>query len=60
MLDDNNYITPEPQEKFGLKEELIIEPTHHSINRKESCFKKFYTTIFPCLKRVDITSRRFV
>ena len=47
-------------EKKGLNEDLLTEPKRYSINKKSSSCSNFCASIFPCFKKVDITSRRIV
>ena len=58
--EDINLNCPEPPEEKGLKEDLIIEPKCNTINKKASSFSNFCSIIFPCFKKVDITSQRIV
>ena len=44
----------------GLKEDLIEGPKPVSNNKKSSACADFCSTIFPCVKKVDTTSRRIV
>ena len=60
MNEINSIETHDPPEKAALKEDLIIEPQRYSVNKKTSCCRNFCAIIFPCFKRVDITSRRIV
>ena len=60
MNEINSIETHDPPEKSALKEDLIIEPQRYSVNKKTSCCRNFCAIIFPCFKRVDITSRRIV
>ena len=61
MISDINDIdTQDPPEKKGLKEDLIVEPKRHSINKKTSSCTNFCSNIFPCFKRVDTNSSRLV
>ena len=60
MNEINNIETHDPPEKSALKEDLIIEPQRYSVNKKTSCCRNFCAIIFPCFKRVDVTSRRIV
>ena len=60
MNEINSIETHDPPEKSALKEDLIIEPQRYSVNKKTSCCRNFCAIIFPCFKRVDVTSRRIV
>ena len=60
MNEINSIETHDPPEKSALKEDLIIEPQRYSVNKKTSCCRNFCANIFPCFKRVDVTSRRIV
>ena len=60
MNEINSIETHDPPEKSALKEDLIIEPQRFSVNKKTSCCRNFCAIIFPCFKRVDVTSRRIV
>ena len=46
--------------KKDLSEELISEPRPVSTNKKSSGFTNCCSAIFPCIKKVDTTSRRMV
>ena len=46
--------------KKDLSEELISEPRPVSTNKKSSGFINCCSAIFPCIKKVDTTSRRMV
>ena len=46
--------------KKDLSEELISEPRPVSTNKKSSGFVNCCSAIFPCIKKVDTTSRRMV
>ena len=60
MNENNDNEFQDPPEKKGLKEDLIIEPRRLSVNKKTSSCRNFCSIIFPCFKRVDITSSRIV
>ena len=47
-------------EKKGLNEDLLNVPKRYSVNKKNSSCSNFCASIFPCFKKVDITSRRIV
>ena len=57
---DNEISTSDPQEEKGLKEDLIVEKKHFSVNKKPSSFSNFCSSIFPCFKKVDTISQRIV
>ena len=57
---DNESDIQDLSEKKGLNEDLIIEPKRVTINKKTSSCSNFCSTIFPCFKKVDTTSRRIV
>ena len=44
----------------GLKEEFIPDPKPVSTLKKTSALTEFFSKIFPCVKKVDTTSRRIV
>ena len=59
-MQDVDLNASDPNEEKGLKEDLIIEPKHYSVNKKSSSCSNFCSSIFPCFKKVDITSKRIV
>ena len=44
----------------GLNEDLIQGPKPVTTNKKSSALADFCSMVFPCIKKVDTTSRRFV
>ena len=52
--------TEETPMNLGLKEDLIQGPKPTTTNKKSSAFANFCSMVFPCIKRVDTTSRRLV
>ena len=44
----------------GLKEDLIQGPKPATTNKKSSALADFCSMVFPCIKKVDTTSRRLV
>ena len=48
------------QIKKGLSEDLIKVPKKVTINKKSNACANFCASIFPCIKKVDTTSRRVV
>ncbi len=57
LEENEDFLTTD---KKGLSEDLINEPKRYSVNKKSSSFSKYCSKIFPCLKKVDTTSRRIV
>ena len=52
--------TEEVPMNLGLKEDLIQGPKPATTNKKSSALANFCSIIFPCVKKVDTTSRRVV
>ena len=44
----------------GLNEDLIQDPKPVTTNKKTSAFQDCFSVMFPCIKKVDTTSRRIV
>ena len=64
-IDTNIMETPEKDSEEapinkGLTEEFIPDPKPVSTIKKTSALTEFFSKIFPCVKKVDITSRRLV
>ena len=55
--ESEDFLTTDPK---GLNEDLIKEAPRYSVNKKSSSLVKYCSKIFPCLKKVDTTSRRIV
>ena len=57
---DINTKESEDQIKRGLNEDLIQVPKKVTVNKKSNACTNFLSSIFPCIKKVDTTSRRVV
>ena len=60
ISDNNENLISTSTKKKDSKEQLIIESKNDAIQERTTCFKNFIYKIFPCLKHVNTTSRRFV
>jgi len=51
----------ESVDQKALKEDLIqVKTTNSSVNKKTNVFVDFCSSIFPCFKKVDTTSKRII
>ena len=60
ISDNNENLISTTTQKKNSKEQLIIDSKNDAIQERTTCFKNFIYKIFPCLKHVNTTSRRFV
>ena len=60
ISDNNENLISTSTQKKNSKEQLIIDSKNDAIQERTTCFKNFIYKIFPCLKHVNTTSRRFV
>ena len=60
ISENNENLISTSTKKKDSKEQLIIESKNDAIQERTTCFKNFIYKIFPCLKHVNTTSRRFV
>ena len=59
-IDINEKDTEESPMNTGLEEDLIQGPKPATTNKKSSALADFCSIVFPCVKKVDTTSRRLV
>ena len=60
ISDNNENLISTSTQKKNSKEQLINDSKNDAIQERTTCFKNFIYKIFPCLKHVNTTSRRFV
>ena len=60
ISENNENLISTSTQKKNSKEQLIIDSKNDAIQERTTCFKNFIYKIFPCLKHVNTTSRRFV